>query len=143
MKAAAPTTQKRPKLVWAITVFYVVSAISSGFSLYVIFTGAVPLSAARAEYFKSLTVVDHGITIFLSAANLLGAGYLFAMRRQAPYLFTAALAVNVCLSVWQAARNNWLGALSGPGFVGVLIGWAIAFGICVYSWRLLREGVLR
>jgi len=52
----------RPKLVWATTIFYVISVPFTLLSFYSVLTGQVPLSPAMQAYFDSLSAFDYSLT---------------------------------------------------------------------------------
>jgi hypothetical protein len=134
---------KRPGWVWAISIFFGVSAGWTLLSFALIRAGAVPLSAAQIAYFDSLGVLDYVLSIGIGLANFSGAVALFLLRRVAFYLFASALTANLLTTLWHVVTKGWVAALGGAGVVGAVIGLGLLFGVCVYSRRLLQLGVLR
>jgi hypothetical protein len=134
--------KKRPGWVWAISIFFFLSAGWTLLSLYLIDTGAIPLSAIQEAYFNSLTGADYGLTIFIGLANLLGAVALFLLRKLAFYLFVTAFGANLILTVWHMVTKGWVAAIGGAGLVGAVIGWVLLAAVCIYSWKLIQRGVL-
>jgi len=142
METTEKNVKKRPGWVWAISIFYFISAVFTLFSFYLIFSGKISIEPAQKAYFDSLTPLDHGITIILGFFNLTGAVTLFLLRRQALYFFTGSFAVNILMTVWHSLSKGWVAAIGGPGLVGVIIAWGLLIAVCLYSRRLIKAGVL-
>jgi hypothetical protein len=134
--------KKRPRWVWAISIFFFLSAGWTLLSFYLISTGAIPLNAVQKEYYDRLAGVDYAVSIIMGLANLVGAVALLLLRKIAFYLFAVALGANLILAAWHTATKGWMAAVGGAGFVGVVIGWVLLIAVCIYSWRLVQRGVL-
>ena len=134
---------KRPTLVWVISIIYVVSAGWTILSFVLVFSGAIPLNETQKAYFASQTIFDYGTTLLTGTANLVGAVLLFLLKKPAFYLFATAFCAGIAVTVYQIFAKKWLGAIGGPGLIGVVIGWGINIAIIVYSRRLISRGVLR
>jgi hypothetical protein len=135
-------SKKRPGWVWAISIFFFLSAGWTLVSFFLINTGAVTGNAEQEAYFSSLTVVDYGLTILIALANLLAAVALFLLKKIAFYLFLTAFGANLLLTAWHTATKGWVAAIGGAGLVGALIGWILVIAVCIYSWRSIQRGVL-
>jgi hypothetical protein len=138
--------KKRPVWVWIISIFMLLSA---GWTLLiphllVMKAGSVPLNfnPARQAYFSDLTTVDDSLSLLVAFANLIGAITLFLLRKVAVYFFASVLFANLTLTAWNALTKSSTAAISGPGFVGAIMGWALLTAICLYSWKLSKAGVL-
>jgi hypothetical protein len=129
--------------IWAISIFFGVSAGWTLLSFALIRSGAVPLNAAQIAYFSSLGPVDYVFSIGIGLANLLGAISLLLLRKIAFYLFASGLAGNLLMTLWHVATKGWVAALGGAGLVGAIIGLGLLVIVCVYSRHLLQRGVLR
>lgn len=134
--------KKRPRWVWAISIFLFLSAGWTLLSFYLIGTGTIPLNAAQEAYFSSLAGLDYGLTILLGLANLFGAIALFLLRKVAFYLFVTAFGTNLLLTAWHTVTKGWVAAIGGAGLVGAIIGWGLIIAVCIYSWKLIQRGVL-
>jgi hypothetical protein len=134
--------RKRPIWVWLLSLFFLLSAIWTLLSFFMIWSGAIPLEPAQKAYFDRLTPIDYALTIVVGLLNLSAAIALFLLRKIARDLFLASLALSLILAAWQAATKGWVDALGGPGFVGVLIGYILLIAVCIYAWHLRRKGVL-
>ena len=64
-----PTARKRPAWVWIISIFYIISAVWTLFSFFLIFSGALPLPPQQAAYFRSLTSIDYFSASLLAASR--------------------------------------------------------------------------
>lgn len=134
---------KRPKWVWAISIFYFLSAAYVLLSFYLINSGAVPVPEATRAYLDGLTAFDHAFSILIGVANLLGAISLFLLRKVAYPLFLASFVANVLVSTWHMISKNMLSALVSGGGIGMLIGWGMQLAVIWYVRRLAKSGVLR
>lgn len=99
------------------------------------------MTAAQQAYFNALTPIDYILTVITGLANVSGAIALFQMRRMAFYLFTTGLTLSILLTVWHIASKGWLQAMVGSR-LGSIGGFVLSAVICIYSWRLIRRGVL-
>lgn len=133
---------KRPALVWVISVFLFLAAAWTLFSFYLVFSGVVPLDAASQAYFASIGFFDWLVTGAIFALNLSAAISLLMLRKIAVNLFIGAFAINILSTVVTAFRTNWTEALGGSGLFGVLIGWGIALAIIFYARDLAKKGIL-
>ena len=134
---------KRPKWVWAISIFYFFSAAYTLLSFYLINSGAVAVPEATKAYLDSLTAMDYAFTILIGLANLIGAISLFLLRKIAYPLFLASLVANVIMSVWHIMSKNMLSASVSGGAIGMFIGWGMLLAVCLYAKKLTKTGLLR
>jgi hypothetical protein len=142
MTEVSQPIRKRPKLVWVAFLFYLFSAGYTLLSFLLIYSGTITVTPDQAAYFRNLSVIDHGFTVLIGSLHLFGAVTLFMLRRVAFYLFTAALALSLVLTVIHSLTKGFIAALGEGGAVGVLLGYGIAVVICVYAWKLRTRGVL-
>ena len=82
-----PAPRKRPKLVWVISIFYILSAGLEVLSLALIYSGAIPVNEAQKAYFSSQDIFDNIPTLATGSLNILGAILLFLLRRHAFHCF--------------------------------------------------------
>ena len=142
MEQATQLSPKRPKLVWVIFVLVLLTVGYTVLSLYLVLSGAIPLTAEEAKYVRSLTPFDYAVTGASSILNLAGAIALFRLRKIAFYLLTAAFVVGIVGTLPHVGDASFAAALGGPGFIGMLVGYALWGAVCVYAWRLKARGVL-
>ena len=136
-------TQTRPKLVWAISIFYVISFIFTGFSFYAVYSGLVPLDEAQKAYFDSMSAFDHIASVVLVAVSFSGAILLFRLKRLAFHFFVGAFGTGLLMTIWHAFSKGLFAAVGGGGLAGEVIGSATQIAICTYCWILIRRGILR
>jgi len=142
MDTVAQPRGKRPKLVWAVFLFYVLSVGYTALSFFLIFSGVFPVTPEQATYFGNLSVFDWAITALTGSLNVAGAIAIFLLRKIAFYLFSAAFVLVILQTLVHTITTNFVTALGGPGAVGALIGYGILLAVCVYAWNLKGRGVL-
>jgi len=140
---ASAATPKRPVWVWVITILYTFSFGFTLLSLWIVLSGALPMTPANEEYFAGLGPLDYITSLGLGLLTLTGAALLFLMRKAAVLLFVASLALNLGLTLVHALTKNWAQAMGGSGLVGASVGWVILGAVTSYSWRLRQAGKLR
>lgn len=133
----------RPIFVSIISYFYLAAFILTGVSLWLTYSGLIPLSQAQRTYLDSVTWVDHVFTFGLMAAKLAGATALFFLRRSAPYLFAFGLLVSICDMIYQLVARNLLQTMGPLPVAGAVVGWGLSTAIIIYAGILARKGVLR
>jgi hypothetical protein len=140
-QAARPA--RRPKLVWVIFLFTLLSVGYTALSFYLIYSGGVPLTAGELKYVRDLSTIDYGITGTVGLLKVAGAIVLFRLRSAAVYLYAAALAIGILHTLASAKIIAAAPFADRPGFIQILIGFAIWAAVCVYAWRLKARGVLK
>ncbi len=133
---------RRTVWIWVIAIFYMVGTAWTFLSLYLVLSGSIPVNEAQRRYFDSFTLGDYVLLFGTSAINLAGAVSLFLLRKVALYLFLTGFAISVVTTLFEALTTNWTQAIGG-GAVGIVLGYAIAIAVCLYVWRLARQGRLR
>jgi len=142
MEQVAQPRGKRPKLVWIVFLFYLISVGYTGLSFFLVYSGSIPVTPEQARYFQNLSAFDYTITALSSLLNLAGAIALFQLRKIAFHLFTAALVVAILQTLIHAITTNFVNALGGPGAIGILIAYGVLAAVCLYAWKLKARGVL-
>jgi len=142
MDTVAQSRSKRPKLVWAVFLFYVLSVGYTALSFFLIFSGSVPVTPEQAAYFRNLSVFDWAITALTGLLDVAGAIAILRLRKIAFYLFSSAFVLLILQTLVHTITTNFLTALGGSGAVGALIGYGILLAVCVYAWKLKGRGVL-
>lgn len=140
--ATAPSRRRRRVLVWVVFLWYVFSAGYTLLSFALIFAGLIPLTDEASRYLSSLSALDYTVTVLALVLNLSGAVALLMLQRVAPYLFTAALTLNVALVGLHALTKGLVSALGAGGPVGLILGYGISVLVCAYAWRLHARGTL-
>jgi len=65
-----PALRKRPKLVWIISIFYILSAGWTVLSFALIHSGAIPINEAQKAYFDSQNIFDNILTLAMGSLNI-------------------------------------------------------------------------
>jgi hypothetical protein len=126
----ASPRRKRPVLVWLICAGYALGTVLVWVSMYAILSGRVPPpTAAPYPGFHFLVGLALSTVLVLMAMV-----QLFRLRRSAPYFVTGAFLFG--LLAQQLDQN--------PGSPGhkYAAGEVIGLLIVIYSWRLLKRGIL-
>jgi hypothetical protein len=138
-----PVLKKRPKLVWVITIFFILASGHTFLAFVLIYSGVIPVDEAEKSYFDSLNYFDYMLSVAQALSNILGAVLLFLLRRHAFHLFLTAFLILVFSTVHAIMFTDWLLAMSFSVLVGVVIGMGIQIAIILYSRKLIKEGILR
>ena len=142
MDMGVDSVRRRTRWIWAISIFYLVSAGWTLLSFVLIYSGTISVNPAQRAYLDSLSGFDFGITVLIGLFNLSGAVALFILNRVAFKLFVTAFVASVAVALWHATTKEWLEALGGPGFIGTMIGYGISAAVCFYAWKLIKRGIL-
>lgn len=142
-RSVAAVHPKRPVWVWVITIFFLLSAVWTLLSFYLILSGSIPIDPAQKAYFDQLTPLDYLSTVGVGLINIAGAITLFMLLKIARILFLCSLVLSLGITAWHATTKGWVEAIGGAGLVGAMIGYAILAIVCVYAWHLTKKGVLR
>jgi len=142
MDTIAQQVNKRPKLVWVVFLFYVLSVGYTALSFFLVFSGAIPVTPEVAAYIINLSAFDWVITALTGLLNVAGAIAIFRLRKVAYYLFTATFVLVTLQTLVHIVTTNFVAAIGGPGLIGALIGYGITLAVCIYAWKLKARGVL-
>lgn len=134
--------QERSVWIWAASLWFLFSATLTLISLYSFRMGIVSVDDKQKAYFEAMTSFDYVATTTLASLNLLGAVFLFLLRKPAPYLFSAAFALNVLFTTWHAMGKGMLSVISAGHLTSFVFGLAIQLAVCIYCWRLTKQRVL-
>lgn len=140
-----PAAGERPAWVWAISIFYALSFVVLVLAMYLVFSGAIPMTPQLKAGLERMTPLDYIVIIVEPLLSVFAAVALFLMRRQATYLFWASFAVGVASTAWQFAIGSGATAFNskpGAGYGG-LIGFGIQLAVCFYVQNLRIQGTLR
>ena len=138
----SPARRRRPALIWVVFLWYVFSAGYTLLSFALIFAGRVELSAEASRYLSSLSPLDYAVTILALLLNVGGAVALLMLRKVAPYLFSAALLLNIVSVALHALTKGLVAALGAGGPIGLILGYGISVLVCLYAWRLHARNTL-
>jgi hypothetical protein len=138
-----PELRKRPKLVWVISIWYILSLGWTALSLALIYGGVIQINEAQKTYFDSLNTLTRILTIFIYTLNVIGAILLFLLRRYAYYCFLTAFAIGIFSTIYQTIYNNWFSAINGLGLIGLVFSCLFNIAIIYYSWSLIKKNILK
>jgi len=141
MEASQPR-ERRPRLVWAVFLWYLFSAGYTLLSFWLIYSGSIRVSPEAAAYLTNLSPFDQAFTVLLMLLNLGGAVALVMLRKVAFQLFATALALSLLLTIIHAFARGFVAALGGAGAVGLILGYGVGIVVCIYAWKLRASGVL-
>ena len=144
-ESSTPTVKKqgRPKLVWVVSIFYVLSAGYTLLSFILIYGGIIQINETQQEYFRSQNMIDISLTMVTGLLNFSGAVMLFLLKRYAFHAFVSAFVISMFMTILHILFKNWIDAIGGPGLVGAIIGWLISISIIIYTKSLLNKGILK
>lgn len=120
-------------------------AIASGTALVsylTTVTGVRKLPLEQQMMLDSLAWPEIGLTLFVNAAVFMAALFLYMHRRLALYLFLGAIGGSLGKFGLAAFDKGSLSALFSSGLDGGVVLLGVLVGVCVYTWRLGRIGVL-
>ncbi|MFH1766685.1 MAG: hypothetical protein ABH826_01170 [Patescibacteria group bacterium] len=129
--------EKRPPWVWMISGFYFFSAMWSSWVL----SGRISITDAQRAYCESLTVFDYVLTLTIDILNFAGAISLFRLKKVAFPLFLIAFFLSMLFR--QIISKGWGAAFGVTGSIGTIICYGILLLACVYTKKLIKDGVLQ
>lgn len=137
-------SKKRPDWVLVIAIFTFVTA---GISLLTVFAAAMLPVPEIESGVVPLTLFDFVAAVVFALAGVVAAVYLLRLKKAAFYWFAVPLAAWVLLSLWDAMTKGVAESVTGQGIVSYIaymaFGLVIGLAICVYSWGLIKKGVLQ
>jgi len=135
-------TSKRPKWVWAITIWYAFSFLSVIYSFYAINIGQIPLNEVQKEYFANVGVIDMVITFISSLLAITAAITLFMLKKITIKLWVAVFSFAIFAHLYSILTSNYLEVLDEAGVFGIIFGTTIIVLIYFYAKRLNARGYL-
>jgi len=151
---ASTLPQRRPRLVWVIFAFVVLTNLHGLVKQVLMLTGSYPVPEGTRAMYEQLQAsrswfeVLGGMTVL--TLNLVAAFLLILLRRQAYHLFAISLLLSIGSLVIQFARGGPAATVFAQStlaflvmLIALAIGWSIYAAICVYTWHLRERGVLK
>jgi len=138
-----PALRKRPKLVWVISIYYILTAGFAILTFFLISIGAIQSNALQKVNYDSQSIIENTLLLTLGSLNFLGAIYLFLLRRYAYHCFLIAFAVVLVAYVYHIIFKNWLYVTTGGEMLFAVIGLFINIAIILYSKKLINKEILR
>ncbi len=134
-----PQEGRRPKMVWAITMFYGFGILAGLASLGFIWASFDELPPQIQAFYKSLTPLYYVVSIGSMFLNLAGAVLLFRLSARAPHFLAASVAAGVLLLLY----GYFLSPSDLSRSFSSIAGQAIGVAIVVYAYRLRSRGIFR
>ena len=126
---------KRPVVVWAILVFYV---LSGGWSLQ-----SVPSAGDANAYFERITPTHYVLAQIQSLACLGAAIALFMMRKIALLLFAACLWLGLLTTLGTVYSQGLSAIVRGATGLSLMLNWGVLLAALIYTLNLHKLGKLR
>ncbi|EDY21500.1 hypothetical protein CfE428DRAFT_0745 [Chthoniobacter flavus Ellin428] len=133
----------RPVFVWVISGYYLFSSIFAVVSLWLVYSGLIPLLPGQRPYFNSLTGSDYVCTFLILVIKLVAATTLFFRRRAAVYLFAFGLLAGLAFLIYQIVARHYMQTVGAIALPGVVVGWGVSVAVIIYAWNLAKSGFLR
>jgi uncharacterized membrane protein HdeD (DUF308 family) len=125
-------TRRRPRLVWAIVIFYGVDFVLVTLITLLIAVNWEKLPPSAKESFRTIPVTTWLIMAVVVLLWVLGTIQLFRLRRSAFYFYASGLVLGAVGRI----------VISQPLSGYTLLGWGTGLFVCAYAWHLSRRGVL-
>jgi hypothetical protein len=135
-------SKTRPKWVWAIFIFTLLSLGLSSWALFSVYSGSAPVSPKIAADFSSRTILDHAFATAGALLYLSGAVALLMLRKISFFLIAAAFVFSLLLAAFDIWIRDPPQVPEGATAFGMLLGYCIWAAICVYAWKLKTRGLL-
>jgi len=135
---------RRPIWVWLISVFYfgfgASGVMAVAMALVLFYRGS--LQPAQMPELKIL--LQSTLWGLLPAISMAGALSLFFMKKIALFVFLFLLLLRTAMPVILSAHPDYK-MLQGSSemIAGYAIGYGILLGVCIYTYRLARSGMLK
>lgn len=130
---------RRPKMVWAITIFYVFGMLAGLVSLGFVFFSFDQLPPSVQDFYRRLTPVYYAASFASLFLNLAGAILLFRLSARAPHFLAASVVVGVLLLLY----GQFLSPSDLSRNFSSIAGQAIGIAIVIYTYRLKSRGILK
>lgn len=134
--------QKRPKWVWAITIFYVLSLLWTLLSFYLVLNGKIPLSPEQKLYFDNLGPIDWGITVIHCILSFSAAITLFMLNKITVKIWLACILFSVFSYSYALLNTSWAEVVGNGGGLGAFLGSGLLVVIYFYARKLEKRGIL-
>ena len=141
MNTVVKPTRKRPKLVWAVFFFYIISV---GYTVSFFFRVFYPILVTPGHEvdYRNLLTFDLVVTALTGIFNLAGAIAILRLRKIAFYLFAISFVIGILQGLVNTFTTNFSTALGGTGIVSNFFGFGVLFAVCLYAWRLKARRIL-
>ncbi len=138
---ASSGLKKRPFWVWIISAYYILSGLSSLMAILAVQTGSMEVTPEELRSLKE-QILLWSLGGVIPLLNIIAAISLFMMRKAAFYLMLGLLGIKAVNDLLQVVLTNNAEQFSSQGMIGVTLGYVISILICIYTYKLLKRGVL-
>jgi len=137
---------KRPLGIWLVEIYATLNFIVAVFGFWFILSGRLQAADAQdAKLLKSFHIFDYILSIVMHVSVVLGAIFLFQLRKLSLVFFQTTFGLNLVANIWQAATHRFMAGIGGPsisGWISLIMSWAIVLSIIFYISKLRKKGVL-
>ena len=130
--------RRRPKMVWAIAIFYVIGFLAGVASLGFVYISFDQLPPQVQDFYRNLTPVYYVASIGSLLLNLAGAILLFRLSARAPHFLAVSLVIGILLLLY----GYFFSASDLSRSFSAIAGQALGLAIVVYAYRLRSRGIL-
>lgn len=131
---------KRPKGVWLVSIYFMVSVLVSVVIFYLAVGGALTLPPELQAQVNGVTVSDH-VTLWLSLILSTGGSVsLFRMKKASFKWYATLLGANMLGFLWPLLDGRGSSVMKGAG--GNIFGMCIIGAVLVYIRRLEKRNLL-
>lgn len=134
--------KNRPTGVVLSCTYYLISVAYSLCALLLIYFKVIPLNEEIKIYFSHLSWFDHFLSFSIGGSGLIGAFYLYHLKKIAVKFFGLALGLNIVSVLWGLVQGDLLQVMGISGALGIAFGIGIVYLIFRYSQRLEKRGRL-
>lgn len=128
---------KRPFLIWVITVAYGIAVIATILGPTLMYSGMMPITETQRAYFDGLGPVDWFIFAITLALMIMALATLFALKKSAPSYWLALLIFSAVTSLYTVVSNNRTDSIPG-----LLVSLGIMVLVVLYVRRLRKRAIL-
>ena len=132
----------RPVWIWIILILTVISALGQLGSIFLIYSGAVPLPPEIVDHIADVPADDILVTLFVQVYFLAAAVALFMLRRIAVPLFLAGIGIELLVYAWQYLAYSWEDMGGNVGLITAILSIGLTVVIWCYALSLDRRGAL-
>ena len=142
MNAPEEPKRKRPKMVWAIIIYYSISLCYSGLSVYLVLYKGLFANEELQDVISNFGTFSYIAMVIGMLLTLLGIIMLFRLKQTAFFFFGFALLIGLISWLYYLLRTGFEGIGSIYSQIGSAIGILISFTIVLYLKRLIDKKVL-
>jgi len=143
LEAKNPRNIKRHIVViWVVSIPYILIALYTFFSHYLIISGSVELGDSARSYYRGLGAIDFAAIFGAPLFESIAAFLLLFRKKQSYYFWVISIAFN-SLSYFNAiVFHNWLSDFTMTKLSGIIIRFAALIAIAFYCRYLTKRNIL-